>query len=350
MAIVNNRRVTIKQVALAAGVSTQTVSRVVNERPDVAPDTRQRVLEVIERLGYRPNVLARNLIRQRSQTLGVVTAGLDYIGPSRTLNGITDQSTRLGYNLLLKELPSFQYFDVASIIDELLARQVEGIIWAVQEVGGNRKDFEAGLAGLDVPIVFLTMKDRPGYNIVAVDNYLGGRMATEHLLELGHRCIGHISGPLDWWEAGERKRGWEDALVAAGIGREQRCWMEGTWSSRSGERSIKQLLERLSEMSAVFAANDQMALGVLLHAHRQGISVPGDLAIVGFDGIPESEFFWPPLTTINHNQQELGCLAVTEIVKAIELKQNDQQELDPKSILIAPELVVRDSTVGLATS
>lgn len=345
MATASYRRVTIKQVAREAGVSTQTVSRVINERPDVAPETRQRVLEVIDRLGYRPNVLARSLIHQRSHTLGVVTAGLNYIGPSRTLNGITDKAAEMGYTLLLKELPSFRYFDVASIIDELLARQVDGIIWAVQEVADNRQGFDEGLADLHAPIVFLTMKERPGYNIVAVDNYLGGRIATEHLVALGHRCIGHISGPLVWWEARERKRGWEDVLAEAGIETERRCWVEGMWSSRSGERAIRQLLEQKPDLTAVFTANDQMALGVLLHAHRQGMRVPDDLAVVGFDGIPESAYFWPPLTTVDHDQQDLGCRAVVEVVKAIELQQMGEEVPEPRNMLIQPELVVRESTM-----
>ena len=340
----NNHRVTIKQVAREAGVSTQTVSRVINNRPDVAPATRQRVLAVIERLDYQPNIVARSLIRRRSYTLGVVTAGLQYVGPSRTLNGITNMAEELGYTLLLKELPGFKTHDVTAILDYLLARQVDGIIWAVQEVGDNRKGFEQRLASLPAPIIFLTTEERPGFNIISSDNYAGGRLATEHLLALGHRCIGHITGPLNWWEARERKRGWEQTMAGAGIAVGTECWSEGAWSSASGEEGMHKLLERNPDLTAVFCANDQMALGALLYAHRHGIDVPGDLSIVGFDDILESAYFWPPLTTINHNQHDLGCRAVAEVVQAIESKHSNGETPHPQNIIIQPTLIVRESS------
>jgi len=148
------KRITIKHVAQEASVSTQTVSRVLNDRPDVAPETRQRVKEIIDRLGYQPSALARSLIHQRSYTLGVVTAGLKFIGPSRTLNGITFQAEEMGYALLLKELPGFDTNDVEPILDSLIARQVDGIIWAVPEVGDNRDRVLVRLTELPVPIPF----------------------------------------------------------------------------------------------------------------------------------------------------------------------------------------------------
>ena len=151
------RRITIKQVAQEAGVSTQTVSRVINERPDVAPATRERIKEVIERLGYQPSALARSLIHQRSYTLGVVTAGLKFIGPSRTLNGITKQTEEMGYTLLLKELASFDTKDAQPILDSLISRQVDGIIWAVPEVGDNREWVMEKLTALPAP----TMMKQP---------------------------------------------------------------------------------------------------------------------------------------------------------------------------------------------
>jgi len=340
----STQRVTIKQVAREAGVSTQTISRVINDRPDVAPATRRRVLKVIERLGYQPNVVARSLSRRRSHTLGVVTAGLQYVGPSRTLNGITSMAEELGYTLLLKELPGFKTHDVTAILDYLLARQVDGIIWAVQEVGDNRKGFEQRLASLPAPIVFLTTKERPGFNIVSIDNYAGGRLATEHLLALGHRCIGHIAGPLNWWEARERKRGWEQTMAGAGLAAGAECWSEGVWSSASGEESMHKLLVRNPNLTAVFCANDQMALGALLYAHRHGIRVPDDLSVVGFDDILESAYFWPPLTTINHNQHDLGCRAVAEVVQAIESKNSHDEMPRPQNIIIQPTLIVRESS------
>ena len=212
-----NKRATIKQVARAAGVSTQTVSRVINDRPDVSPETRERIQQVIVELDYQPSALARSLIQQRSYTLGVVTAGLKFIGPSRTLNGITNKAEELGYALLLEEMLHFDTEDIKPLLQNLLARHVDGIVWAVPEVGDNRRWVDEILNDVPVPVVFLTMQPRPGVSTVAVDNYAGGSLATQHLLEQGCRRIGHISGPLDWWEARQRKQAWQDTLQKAGI-------------------------------------------------------------------------------------------------------------------------------------
>ncbi len=345
MAAAGRRRVTIKHVAREALVSTQTVSRVINERPDVAPETRQRVLDVIERLSYKPSALARSLIRQRSHTLGVVTAGLQYMGPARTLNGITAKAEELGYTLLLEELADFAYRDVEHILDNLLARQVDGIIWAVQEAGDNREAFTTLLDDFPVPIVFLTMHEVPGWHIITFDNYLGGRLATEHLLAHGHRCIGHIMGPATWWEARERRRGWEEAMHAAGLPAADGHCAQGNWSSAQGEQAFARLHQQFPEMTAVFVANDQMALGVLNHAHRHGIRVPEDLAVVGFDGLPEAAYFWPPLSTVYHNQSELGCRAVSQIADLVEVVEAAEA---PRAQVtwLQPELVVRASSGG----
>ena len=338
------KRVTIKQVAREAGVSTQTVSRVINDRPDVAHETRQRVKDVIEHLGYQPSALARSLIHQRSYTLGVVTAGLKFIGPSRTLNGITFQAEEMGYTLLLKELPGFDTNDIEPILNSLIARQVDGIIWAVPEVGDNRDWVQKRLPALPVPILFLTMEPRPNLSIVSIDNYLGGRIATEHLLQNGYQRIGHIAGPMDWWESRRRKAGWEAVLREAGRAPSDHQIAEGTWSSASGERAIRQLVGQYPELDAVFVANDQMALGVLQYTCQMGLKVPQDLAIVGFDGIAESAYFWPPLTTISQDQHALGCTAVRGLVQNIERGIQDKGIVAPKVEWLQAELVIRQST------
>src|SRR5512135_3163057 len=227
---VKNGRSTIKEVAAAAEVSTQTVSRVINERPDVSPETRRKVQAVIDRLQYRPSALARSLIRQRSYTLGVVTAGLRHIGPSRTLGGITAAAADAGYALLLEELPRYDTDDVTPIFHALTSRQVDGIIWAVPEVGSNRSWTAHLPAEPPVPIVYLAMEPRPNISVVSVNNYMGGRLAMAHLLEQGYRFIGHIAGPLDWWEARQRMAAWKDALHEAGLDACAECWAEGNWS------------------------------------------------------------------------------------------------------------------------
>lgn len=340
-----SRRVTIRDVAAAAGVSHQTVSRVLNDRPDVAEETRDRIWQIIEELNYQPSAIARSLIRQRSFTLGIVTAGLKLNGPSRTLNGITRESEALGYALVLKELPDFSANDIQPLLSSLLQRRVDGILWAVPEVGDNRVWLEDRLDELPVPMVFVTMQARPGLSMVAVDNYAGGRMATEHLLQQGYRHIGHITGPMDWWESRERRAGWRDALLAAGVPETDLHAEEGDWSSASGERAIGRLLANYPEMDAVFVGNDQMALSVLQMACRRGMKVPQDLAVVGFDGLLETAHYWPPLTTVYQDQQLLGRTAVEELVRAIEASRQEKAVFQPTSISLHPELIVRESSV-----
>jgi LacI family transcriptional regulator len=318
---------------------------VINDRPDVAEETRRRVWHVIEELGYQPSAIARSLIRQRSFTLGVVIAGLKYVGPSRTLNGITKQSEEMGYTLLLKELPRFDTNDVEPLLNSLRARQVDGIIWAVPEVGSNRDWLHSQPPELPIPMIFLTMQTRSDLFIVSVDNYTGGRTATEHLLAQGYQHIGHISGPLDWWEARQRKAGWQDALSEAGIQVADHHWESGNWSSASGEQAIRKLLDGYPEMEAVFVGNDQMALSVLQVACQKDFQVPQDLAVVGFDGIPEAAYYWPPLTTVHQDQQKLGCTAVRELVQIIEASQKDEAVIEPKTISLQPKLIVRESSV-----
>jgi len=338
-----NKRATIKQVAKAAGVSTQTVSRVINDRPDVSPETRGRIQQVIVELDYQPSALARSLIQQRSYTLGIVTAGLKFTGPSRTLNGITNKAEELGYALLLEQMLQFDTDPIKPLLQNLLARHVDGIVWAVPEVGDNRRWVGEILNDVPVPVVFLTMQPRPGVSTVAVDNYAGGRLATRHLLEQGCRRIGHISGPLDWWEARQRKQAWKDTLQEAGLTATDKDCAEGNWSASSGEAAFTQLLESYPGMEAVFVGNDQMALTVLQVAHRQGLRVPQDLAVIGFDNMAESAYFWPALSTINHNLYELGCRAVQETVEQIEAVHRDEK-LELHNILLSPELIVRESS------
>jgi LacI family transcriptional regulator len=342
--IPQSRRITIKHVAHEAGVSTQTVSRVINNRPDVAPDTRKRVLEIINQLDYRPSEIARSLIHRRSFTLGVVSAGLGYIGPNRTLNGITTKAEELGYGLLLKALSRYSVENVQPILQFLLARQVDGILWAVQEINNNRDWLSKGLIDIPVPIFFLTMAPRPGISMLSIDNYAGGVLATQHLLDVGCQNIAHISGPLDWWEARQRKRGWQATLEKAGLKIEEHYSVEGDWSSASGKAAFQELLENYREMDAIFVANDQMALSVLQMAYKNGIRVPDDLAIVGFDDIAESAYFWPSLTTIKQDQHELGRLAVQELVCTIEAIRNNEA-FESQNILLNPELIVRESSV-----
>jgi len=342
--LIRTGRPTIKQVASAAGVSTQTVSRVINNRPDVSPETRENVQGVIEQLGYRPSALARSLIQQRSYTFGVVIAGLRFIGPSRTLSGITSAAEEKGYALLLKELPQFDTTDINPIFDALHDRHVDGIIWAVPQVGKNHAWINHNPLETRIPIVYLTMQPGEDTLVVSINNYLGGRLATNHLLERGYKQIGHISGPVDWWEAQERMAGWKDTLRDAGIDRQTQHWVEGNWSSESGALAIEKLFAQYPEMDSVFVGNDQMALGVIQVAAKKGLKIPDDLGIVGFDNIPESAYFSPPLTTIEQDQYAIGKVAVERIIQVIESSLNGLDSFPSNAISLDPVLIVRQSS------
>jgi DNA-binding LacI/PurR family transcriptional regulator len=337
----SRRRATIKDVAKSAGVSTQTVSRVLNDRPDVSPETRQRVQNIIAELGYQPSELARSLIQQRSYTLGVIIAGLRYVGVSLTLNGITDAAEAAGYSLLLKELPRFDLTDVGPPLHDLFARHVEGILYAAPQVGDNWQHVLAALPEPHPPLVFLKGEPQPGFTTLSIDNYNGARLATAHLLAAGRRHVGHLAGPQEWWEARQRFAGWQDALREAGLQPQEAHWVAGNWSSSSGESAYKKLLEQYPEMDGVFAANDQMALAVLNTAQQAGLRIPQDLAVIGFDDLAEAAYFNPPLTTIRQDLHQLGWLAVQKLLGAIEL---GLESSPAEAILLQPELIVRLST------
>lgn len=312
------RRLTIREVAEAAGVSTQTVSRVLNNRPDVAPETFQRVQRVIAETGYAPNMLARSLIQGRSRTLGVVGYGLQYFGPSRVLTGIEQQAAESGYSISLNLIHEPDTDDVEGLLNSLLARQVDGIIWAIPEVGRNRIWSQADATNLPVPILLVGgMAGRTSLPSVVIDNEQIGRLATAHLVAGGARRVGVITGPLHWWEARERQRGWALTLKEAGLSPDERMIVEGDWTANSGEQGLYRLLDRAPDIDAVFASNDQMALGVLHAAHRLGRHVPDDLSVIGVDNIPEGSHFWPPLSTVHQPVRDAGAVAVEEIQRLI---------------------------------
>lgn len=337
-------KVTIKDVAQDAGVSAQTVSRVINNRPDVAPETRARVQNAIVKLGYAPNIIARSLIQGRSNTLGVVGFGLELFGPTRVLAGIESKATELGFSLLLSLLDQLDPARADQIINDLLSRQVDGIIWAVP---GHVDSFEwpsARLQEIPVPTVFLNKCQTPGQVIVAMDNCYGGKLAVEHLLAQGYRRIGLISGPENWWEAQERKASWRSTLQEAGIDNSDELAVDGDWSAASGEAGFHTLYTRAPDVEAIFACNDQMALGALRAARRIGLDVPRDLAVVGFDDIPEAAYFYPALTTVRQDPKKLGALAVERMHRMILARQRDEA-YNPGLGWVKPRLIVRKSSI-----
>jgi LacI family transcriptional regulator len=336
---------TLRDVAKLAGVSTKTVSRVVNNQGEIRETTRQRVQAAIDQLDYRPNILARSLIHQRSNTLAVVAWGIDYFGPSRIVVGIEQQALELGYSLFLNLLDQPNDNSSEHVLDTLIARRVDGIIWAVPEVGENRAWLKSALLGQLPPIIFMTMKPSPGLAVVTIDNRDGGRQATQHLIDHGRRKIGIITGPLAWWEARERYAGWKIALEQAGLTPSANLVVEGEWAATSGAEGMRSLLTREPEIDAVFACSDQIALGALGTAHQFGRRVPQDLAVVGFDNTPDSICYWPPLTTIYQQLVEIGRISVQHLHQMIEAYYQHEDLGNLTVTMIKPQLIVRSSSL-----
>ena len=317
------------------GVSTQTVSRVINNRPDVSPVTRSAVEAAIASVGFQPSAVARSLVQRRSQTLGVILSGLQFFGVAQTLNGIADASEEAGYALLLKEVDGAGQMDILPVMDFFIGQRVDGIIFAAPDVGRN---LSASLPAGSPPMVFLKADHATGLPTITIDNVGGARLATQHLIALGRRHIAHVAGPLAWHEARDRRDAWLETLQAAGL--EPGPVVYGNWTSADGVAAFEELLAMDPNIDGVFVANDQMALGVLHLAHRRGIAVPADIAVVGFDGMEEAAQFTPPLTTVVQPLRELGREAVQELLATMDEEPHPGDEL--RRTLLT-RLIVRES-------
>ncbi|WP_285114039.1 LacI family DNA-binding transcriptional regulator [Leifsonia sp. fls2-241-R2A-40a] len=327
------RAASMRDVAALAGVSHQTVSRVINGHPSIRDSTRQRVRDAMVQLHYRPNRAARALVTARSRTIGVLsTSAAALYGPVSSINAIQDAGRAAGYYVAVSQLADLTGESIAAGLDHLLAQSVEGIVViAPQEVVIDQLE----TAGLDVPYVTLQGGPSVVQRELTVDQVAGARVATRHLIELGHRRIAHISGPLEWFEAQARVHGYRTELADAGL--ELESVAEGDWTAESGYRQGVQLLAD-SDVTAVFTSNDQMALGLYHAARELGRRLPDDLSVVGFDDIPEAAHFWPPLTTVLQDFTDLGRRSVESLVSEIE------GGLEPTAVSLLPDLVVRAST------
>lgn len=316
----------IRDVARQAGVSHQTVSRALNGSPRIRTETLDRVLAAVDALGYRPNQLARALVTNRSDTIGVLADLSGHHGPAVTLAAVEEAARASGFRV---SVTTPGPGSIRGGLEFLLAQRVEALV----VLAPQREVFDA-LAELPdaVPAIALETAASGGAAI-GVDQERGARLAVRHLLDEGHRRIAHVAGPLDWAEARAREAGWRATLADAGIDAGEA--VPGDWTAASGAAALGAVLA--SGATAVFAANDQTALGLLSAARAGGVSVPERLSVVGFDDLPESPFFDPPLTTVRQDLGELGRRAVAVLVA--ELRGGDP-DLSP----IDPELVVRSST------
>jgi DNA-binding LacI/PurR family transcriptional regulator len=332
-------------VAQAAGVSHQTVSRVLNDHPHVKQATRERVLAAIRELGYRPNVSARALVTRRTRTLGVISFNTTLYGPASMLYGIEQAAKDLGYLVAVAALSALDRRSVLEAVERLRDQAVEGlIVVAPQTTAVNAlSQVHAG-----VPLVAVGCGTHAKLASVAVDNESGAARATDFLLDLGHRTVHHVAGPRSWLDAQEREAGWRRALQARGIEPPEPVH-GGDWGARSGFELGCALAERVRDgsdpVTAVFCANDHTALGLLRAIQLAGLRVPRDLSLIGFDDIPEAEYFGPPLTTVRQDFDELGRRALSTVIELVDAA---TAGLAPARraprVSIGPNLVVRAST------
>jgi DNA-binding LacI/PurR family transcriptional regulator len=329
------RAVVMADVAKLAGVSLQTVSRVINDSPHVRDETRERVQDAMRKLEYRPNPVARALVTGRSRTLGVVSFDTTLHGPASTLFGIERAAHEADYFVSIVSLRELTSAAVVSAVERLRDQGVDGILVVAPQESATQ-----ALLHLpeDVPVVAAEAGPDDSVPLVAVDQVEGARLATQHLLELGHQTVWHISGPSDWLEAEDRVNGWRQTLDAAGAPAPP--VLVGDWSARAGYELGRELAER-DDVTAVFVANDQMALGLLRTLHEAGRRIPGDISVVGFDDIPEAAYFTPPLTTVRQNFNEMGRRSLLLLLEQIE-----SGVRMPRRETVPPELIVRASSAA----
>lgn len=320
-------------VAQLAGVSHQTVSRVVNGLANVRSITRERVQAAMDQLGYIPNLAARTLVTGRSRTIGVICFETTLYGPAAALLGLEQAAREAGYSVAMVSVETFDRQRVAEAVAHLCQNMVAGII--VISPQANLDDAFAALPP-QLPTVAMWGPLHSTIATVAIDESAGAARAVSYLLSLGHRTVWHIAGPAGRIGADERLRGWHETLLAAGV--EPPPPIRGDWSSRSGY-AAGQVLARELTTTGIFVANDQMALGVLRAFHEAGRNVPHDISVVGFDDIPEAAYFLPPLTTIRQDFTALGRESV-----ALLMAHGAAGTRPPARLTLPTELVIRTST------
>ncbi|GEK87116.1 LacI family DNA-binding transcriptional regulator [Microbacterium aerolatum] len=324
----------IRDVARLAGVSHQTVSRVLNEHPSIRPETRKRVEDAIAVLDYKPNLAARALVTSHTRTIGVLSATIGEFGPTSSIASIEDAARAEGYSVTTVNLPATTPEAIGDAIRQLGREQVSGIVALAPQV----RVFNV-LRGMAVGVPFVSLQTASGSDgyTLSADQVAGARAVTEHLIDLGHTDILHLAGPQDWIEAESRMRGYLDALREADLPTFPP--IRGDWSADFGHFAGLELARR-RDFTAVFAANDLMAIG-LLHGFRDaGIDVPREVSVVGFDDIPVAAHVWPPLTTVHQEFPELGRRAVDILLAEI------RGEQVPQFGAVAPQLRLRSSSAA----
>lgn len=327
----------MNHVAKLAEVSHQTVSRVLNDHPNVRPATRERVLAAIAELGYRRNSAARALVTRRSGAIGIVTTGSMQYGPATTLAVLEQSARAAGYFVTVAMAPDPSPEMLTQVLDSLMEQAVEGVV-VIAPVEQVARAAQAVSAQLPVLLISAAGPEEFEPPVLHVDQAAGVRLVTGHLLGLGHRDLVQVAGPSEWFDAQVRRRSWHEALAEAGLA--PRADLHGDWSAASGYAAGRELLADLPD--AVFAGNDQMALGVLHAFAEAGVRVGEDVGVVGFDDVVGSDHYIPPLTTVQQDFQTLGRRAIDLLVAQIAGGESLTKPVTPEPV--TPTLVVRAST------
>ncbi len=329
-------RANIFDVARLAGVSHQTVSRVINNMTNVRPATRARVEQAIAQLQYSPSPAARALVTRRTRTIGLVTPGISDYGPTSIAMAFNFAARAARYNVDTVSTPPDDPKATRAVIDGLLRQRVDAIVLVVVDVGVL--ELVRGL-DLSIPVVVAASTARRSSLIVSIDQYRGARAAVRHLAELGHTRILHVAGPANAPDALERVRGWRDELAAHRL--ETVPPVHGDWSAASGHRLGSELDVRPD--MAVFVGNDQMSIGLFSALRERGLRVPEDISVIGFDDVPEAGYLFPPLTTVRQDFEMLGELIMQKVLIAVE-----EESAVTEDTPIPTHLVVRQSTRAVA--
>jgi len=325
--------ITLEMVARTAGVSPATVSRILNGSARVSERKRAAVEAVIKELNYRPNALARGLAQGRTNSIGVLTQDIASPFYGEALRGIENALKDTGAIPLIVS-GHWILRDEVERLEHLLSRRVDGLI----VLTGSLPDEMLIRYAAEVPLV-VTGRDLTAPNLTSLrfDDYVGARMATQHLIDLGHTRIAHVAGPLDHFDSIERLRGYREALIDAGLRPDDELVVHADFHEPGGLLAINQLIAARTPFTAVFAANDQSAFGARLALHSHGIRVPEDISVVGFDDLPVSNYVVPPLTSVKQPAYEMGEIAARALVSMIHGEPTQMH-------LPQPELIVRASS------
>jgi LacI family transcriptional regulator len=330
-----SNRVTIADVAREAGVSSMTVSRVINDKDDVSPATRQRVLEVVERLGYRPSGIARSLATQRTRTLGLVVPDVANPFFSDVVRGVEQVAYAQGYNVFLCNTEEKPERELA-VLQSLEEKRVDGLVICSSRLAEEELQAFVRRNRFTVLVNRQVAGDRS--RSVMVDDESGGKLATQHLLATGHRSIGFLSGPPASHSGQSRAKGYRDALKAAGVQPRVDWTRPCAPAVEGGQTTARQLLTAHPELTALFCYNDLVAVGALQACADLGLDVPRDLAVIGYDDIPLAGLVTPPLTTCRVARHDLGGQAVQLLLDHI-----DGCQAGCGQVVLHPELIVRAS-------